>query len=149
MLLTRRVEKMLRRTRTTLALILLAIAGALTAESALAITVETLVSQQDRSLQAKELEEATNNVLNPIQKNLRSAIDAQGNPKTEPQKRMDRERADRILDIMQHIDHKKMAAMIMDANDRQPTVDLEKVIIAYILQELQKETADSQQTCSP
>jgi endonuclease I len=123
---------------TAFAAIFLSVAGTLIPMSGLAITVATFVSQNDQALQATELRQAINNVINAIQTNLRSVHNADGSTKTAEQLRLDRERADRILDIMKHVDHQQLAAMIMDANDRQPNVELEKVIIAYIFQELQQ-----------
>jgi hypothetical protein len=134
------------RTRTVLAVIAFSVAGALTPLPALAISVSTYVSQQDQSLQNKELREAINNVINGSEKTLLAPVDANGNQKTEDQRRQDIEQADRIVAIIKKIDTTKMALMILDANKRQPNVDLEKVIIAYIYQELQQPQSPAKKT---
>jgi hypothetical protein len=123
---------------TAFAAIFLSVAGTLTPVAALAITISAYVSQQDRSLQNKELQQAINNVLGPIQRKLNSANDAKGNPKSEQQMRQDSQLADRILAIMNDIDTSKMAVMILDASERQPNIPLEDVIKAYIFQQLKQ-----------
>jgi hypothetical protein len=140
--------KMLGRTRTALAAMFLSVAGALTPVSVSAITVGTFVSQEDHSLRANELQQAINNVLGPIQKKLRSAKDVQGNPKSEQQMRQDSQLADRILDIMNHIDQDELARMMVDASRRQPNVQMEDVIATYIVQQL-KQPQNSSKPSSP
>jgi hypothetical protein len=138
--------EMLGRTRIALAAIFLSVASTLAPVPALAIPVSTFVSQRDQSLQAKELEEAINNVINGIEKRLFSSIDADGSQKTEDQRRRDIQQADRIVTIVKNMDNTKIMLMIMDANRREPNVDLEKVIIAYIYQELQQPQSPAKKT---
>jgi hypothetical protein len=103
-----------------------------------AITVSTYINQPDQSVRVRELQQAINNVLGPIQKKLRFGNDAKGNPKSEQQMRQDRELADRILYIMNHIDQDEMARMLVDASRREPNVQVEDVIATYIVQQLKQ-----------
>ena len=139
---------MLRLAQTNLAAVFLSVAGALIPVSALAITVATFVSQQDQSLQAKELEHAINQVVNSSQTPLRSPRDKNGNLKSEEQWRQDRELADRILNILNNIDQDKLALMLVNASRQEPNVQLEDVIKAYIVQEL-KQPQTSGKPASP
>jgi hypothetical protein len=118
------------------AVVLMLLAGLVFPAHGMAISVSDFVKLQDQDAQTRELQRAINNVLTPLQKSLRSAVDAKGNPKTATQMKLDSERADLILEIMDFKDVKAFEAMILDAFNRQPTVDLEKVIIAYIIEQL-------------
>jgi L-asparaginase II len=120
------------------AAIFLSVMGALAPVPASAIPVSTYISEQDQSVRIREMREAINNVLGPAQKKLNSATDDKGNPKSEQQMRQDSELADRILAIMNHIDQDKLALMVVEASRREPNVQLEDVIKAYIFQQLKQ-----------
>jgi hypothetical protein len=126
------------RARIALAAIFLSVAGALTPVPASAIPVATYISQQDQSVRIREMRQAINNVLGPIERKLNSPNDAKGNPKSEQQMRQDSQLADRILDIMNHIDQDELARMLVDASRREPNVQVEDVIKAYIFQQLKQ-----------
>lgn len=108
------------RTGMALAVVFFAVAMVVKPVPAIAVPVSAYVSERDPSVRADEMQQAINNVINSSEKTL------------------DRASAQRVLDILRHLDPTEMALLINDANKREPNVDLQKVVLAYVYQELQQ-----------